>query len=404
MQEQTRPSTENTVSPAETPSVSVMIPMQNCEAVLPELFQMMFLQTLQDFELICVVDGATDNTADLVKEYAERDARVKYIPGKYGGSEAAGNIGLAQAAGRYVIRINADHIYRESMLMEMVSAAEKHQADLVMCRFEQYDLETASFRSCFSFDETAFPHRKRVNPGKVKEIYGKICADPFNKLYRRSFLEENHLRYIEPAACHDDCFLLAVIAVAKRVVGLHKNFIITLRVPGTVPAVSAPGQQTGDFLAAYSQLYQWLKARQRHQRLRNAYCESFGSAFVRAASSEPCQELIEGTVRALNEEAPWSEMNAENAFRLLDRSLNLKELQRQIRLLERNHRHKSPNAENEAALKEKKNLLQVYRAVERLSRSRYGRRFRPGALRRLVRKVKKLLKSVKEKRKTEEMP
>ena len=77
-----------------TPKVSVVIPMYNCEEFVPDLLGMFSEQSLDDFEVVCVIDGATDGTEEVVKEYCKTDDRFRYVARENGGAGAARNTGI----------------------------------------------------------------------------------------------------------------------------------------------------------------------------------------------------------------------------------------------------------------------------------------------------------------------
>ena len=83
--------------------VSVVIPVYNIEQHLRQCLDSVAAQTLKDIEVICVDDGSTDGSANILKEYAEKDARFQIIRQKNAGPGAARNRGMEQATGKYLI-------------------------------------------------------------------------------------------------------------------------------------------------------------------------------------------------------------------------------------------------------------------------------------------------------------
>ena len=120
-----------------TPEVSVIIPMYNCERYVPGLLKMFSEQSFKDFEVICVIDGATDRTEQLVKEYCEKDRRFSYIYQKNGGAGKARNTGLDMARGKYIVFSDADDIYFENYLEKLYETASEFDAQIVVCRYIQ---------------------------------------------------------------------------------------------------------------------------------------------------------------------------------------------------------------------------------------------------------------------------
>ena len=82
--------------------VSVIIPVYNVEPYLKQCMDSVVGQTLKDIEIICVDDGSTDNSLDILREYAAEDSRIQIIEQKNAGAGAARNNGMRYATGKYL--------------------------------------------------------------------------------------------------------------------------------------------------------------------------------------------------------------------------------------------------------------------------------------------------------------
>ena len=97
------------------PKVSVIIPVYNVEKYLRQCLDSVVNQTLKDIEIICIDDGSTDNSLNILKEYAQKDNRIKIISKKNGGLSSARNAGLKFATGEFVGFVDSDdYIERET--------------------------------------------------------------------------------------------------------------------------------------------------------------------------------------------------------------------------------------------------------------------------------------------------
>ncbi len=92
----------------ENPFFSVVIPTYNRAALLREALDSVFAQEFTDFEVIVVDDGSTDDTASVVRDYG---VRIRYLRQENRGPGAARNLGIAQAAGRYVAFLDSDDLW-----------------------------------------------------------------------------------------------------------------------------------------------------------------------------------------------------------------------------------------------------------------------------------------------------
>ncbi len=106
----------------ENPLVSVIIPIYNVEKYLRECLDSVINQTLREIEIICVNDGSTDSSGEIVQEYAKRDCRIVYVEQQNSGQSIARNIGLERVKGEWIYFLDADDYIDLDCLEEMVSA------------------------------------------------------------------------------------------------------------------------------------------------------------------------------------------------------------------------------------------------------------------------------------------
>ena len=128
----------------ENPMVSVIIPVYNAEAYLEECLDSVVNQTLKNIEIICVNDGSTDNSLDILKEYQEKDDRVIIINQENQGAGVARNQGIKVAKGNYLSILDADDFFELNMLELMCMNALKFDADVTICRADGYDQDRKS--------------------------------------------------------------------------------------------------------------------------------------------------------------------------------------------------------------------------------------------------------------------
>lgn len=81
-------------------SVSIIVPCYNVAAYLDQCMESLAGQSMEDIEIICVNDGSSDHTAEILREWRDRDGRVRVIDRKNSGVSAARNSGMEAAAGK----------------------------------------------------------------------------------------------------------------------------------------------------------------------------------------------------------------------------------------------------------------------------------------------------------------
>lgn len=206
------------------PKVSVILPCYNAENYLRQCMDSILGQTLKDIEVLCVDDGSTDSTLDILCHYETADSRVRVLTQKNGGAGAARNNGLRQARGEYLSFLDADDFFEPDMLEEAVRAAESYDADYVVFDSNRYQMDTNSFV------EVPWAVRMEDIPPYMPFSYRQLTDNVFlsfvgwawDKLYRRSFVEANNLWFQEQRTTNDMLFVFSALVCAKRIAVVDK--------------------------------------------------------------------------------------------------------------------------------------------------------------------------------------
>ena len=141
--------------------ISVIIPIYNVEKYLSQCLESLLNQTYTDWEAICVNDGSSDGCEEIVKQYAERDPRIKIITQDNQGLSMARNNGLKKATGDYIYFLDSDDSIHPQCLEIAYLFAKEHNADLV--NFEFYKESKEKFK---------------INSIDVKKVRKKVTSNP----------------------------------------------------------------------------------------------------------------------------------------------------------------------------------------------------------------------------------
>lgn len=113
------------------PKVSVIIPVYNGAKYIEETLRSVYAQTFQDFEIIAVDDGSTDNISDIMRKYTDR---VKFISQENKGISAARNKAILESTGEYLAFIDQDDLWLPQKLEKQIALFEKNpKVGLVFC-------------------------------------------------------------------------------------------------------------------------------------------------------------------------------------------------------------------------------------------------------------------------------
>lgn len=113
------------------PKVSIIVPVYNTEKYLEECLSSLLAQTLIDIEIICVNDGSTDRSGQILDEYATKDNRITVIHKTNGGVVSARNVGFDIATGKYIGFVDSDDWVESEMYEKLYEIAERESVDLV---------------------------------------------------------------------------------------------------------------------------------------------------------------------------------------------------------------------------------------------------------------------------------
>lgn len=203
--------------------VSVIIPVYNVEAYLRQCLDSVVNQTLREIEIICVNDGSTDESAAILNEYVTKDARVKILTQVNSGQGAARNSGLAVAKGEYVYFMDADdELASCDALDALVRELECNRLDILLFDAEISYNENIKNNNAFNSNMYIRRHDySSINTGRnlfaLQSSNDEYSPSPCIVIYRRSFLEENNIRFpSERIFYEDNIFMTRVLLAAKR--------------------------------------------------------------------------------------------------------------------------------------------------------------------------------------------
>ena len=118
------------------PLVSVIIPIYNMEAYLARCLDSVLNNTYRNLEIICVDDGSTDGSAEILRAYAEKDSRIVPIFKENGGVSSARNAGLDRMTGEYVTFVDPDDFVHPQYVELLYRALKESGTEIAICGFE----------------------------------------------------------------------------------------------------------------------------------------------------------------------------------------------------------------------------------------------------------------------------
>ena len=196
--------------------VSIIIPMYNAEEYLTSCLTSCIQQTLFDIEILCVDDGSTDATADIVRQYMKQDYRIQLISKENGGLSSARNAGLHHANGTIIMFLDSDDYLSEN-------ACERVWEEFLECEADIITFGTAIFpdipKAIPWYYWTLTVKKARYNKFTPDVLFSNRNSKPFvwRQAFKSSFLRENKLTFDETVLFGEDVvFQMEVFPHASR--------------------------------------------------------------------------------------------------------------------------------------------------------------------------------------------
>lgn len=203
--------------------VSILVPVYNVEKYLRQCMDSVINQTLRNIEIICINDGSTDDSLSILREYEEKDSRVKIIDKENTGYGHSMNLGLNAAQGKYIGIVESDDFADAEMFERLYDVAESNKAEVVRSNFWIHrgngnDEFREMLQGC-PYEDVIIPH----------EVPGKLWEDTFlwTSIYRKDFLDVNKIGFnVTPGASYQDVgFTLKVLSCSQRMVLLREAYL-----------------------------------------------------------------------------------------------------------------------------------------------------------------------------------
>ena len=209
--------------------VSVVVPVYNVEDYLEECLDSIVNQTLDDIEIICVNDGSTDNSLEILNEYAKKDSRFTVISQENAGHAVATNRGMELAKGEYLFLMDSDDILKLNAFEDTVRVGDEKDVDFVLFQAINYYMDTNEYieKENYSMNKLADVVGDSVFSWKdVKKFLFKIAVTPWSKMYRREFIENCGAKFPEGLIFDDNVFFWDVLFSAKKISFLRQHLFI----------------------------------------------------------------------------------------------------------------------------------------------------------------------------------
>lgn len=203
-------------------AVSVIMPVYNSSSFLNSSIESIQKQTLKDIEIICVDDGSTDDSLNVLHDLNEKYGNIKIISQQNSGPGVARNTGIKNATGDYIAFLDSDDIYLDDTALEkMYNLGKSHDYNLICANLKRIN-QDYSIDINYDFVNSRFTYFYKENVLK-SEDYGIPFAF-YRNLFKRSLLEENWIDFPDLRFGEDPVFMVNVLINIDEFLALPIDF------------------------------------------------------------------------------------------------------------------------------------------------------------------------------------
>lgn len=237
-------------------AISVIIPIYNVEKYLQRCLNSVVNQTFDNIEIICINDGSTDKSGEILSKFALNDPRFRVITQENQGLSASRNNGLEVASGAYIFFLDADDYLHPQTLEIFYNTAQKSECPIVIstsfCRLGKDLLKTKKYRT------SEISYKIYTNPLEDLFKHRLVSAVVWNKLYRSTALK--HFRFIEGIYYEDWPFSTCVFANISRFSAINEKLYLYNTTSPSIVRSSFSIKKIQDYICGIRHIYNYFKA------------------------------------------------------------------------------------------------------------------------------------------------
>jgi glycosyltransferase involved in cell wall biosynthesis len=190
------------------PNVSVIVPVYNVEHYLKKCIDSLLSQSFDDFEIILINDGSTDNSASICEEYALNNPRIRLFHQKNTGASAARNLGIDNACGEYICFVDSDDWVESNYLSDFFNIKFKKENKLMIIQtnifYEYADEPKKSNWHSVKYPQDIYTDDEIINALMLSDFLVKADGGPVGKLFQRELLNQYNIRFSTKISAYED--------------------------------------------------------------------------------------------------------------------------------------------------------------------------------------------------------
>jgi glycosyltransferase involved in cell wall biosynthesis len=234
--------------------ISVIVPIYNAEKYIKTCLDSLINQSLQNFEIILVDDGSTDNSYHICHEYSKRDKRIILLTQLNRKQGAARNQGIKIAKGQYIGFLDADDYVEPNYFEALSEAARKHNADIAVASVIKIKNGKKKQKWIFKMEELYKTDFEKFVTCKQREN-----TAIYNKIYKKEFIEKFNLRFHEDVVYEDGPFTVRAVYYANKLVTVPNINYFYVKNPNSTVNSEQTEKHISDALMAKQDILRFVR-------------------------------------------------------------------------------------------------------------------------------------------------
>ncbi len=172
------------------PKISIIIPFYNSENFIKESLNSLIYQTFKNFEIICVNDGSTDNSIEILREFQKKDKRIHIISQK--NIINSKNIGIKESKGDYLLFLNFVDIFNYTMLEELYSKIKGNDLEIIICNSQLFKIKNKRYifyNNNYYFSDNLIKNYSFLVQNIKQYFLNLFIWWPWDKLFKKHYIE-----------------------------------------------------------------------------------------------------------------------------------------------------------------------------------------------------------------------
>lgn len=233
--------------------VSIIVPVYNVERCLDRCLGSLTDQTLKNIEIICINDGSTDNSAEILTEFAKKDTRIKILTQQNAGLSAARNAGMEIAKGEFIGFVDSDDWVDIDFFEKLYSCAKKNDCDIAVADFIRQHPKKKKVRLNITEEKICETAEDKY---LICKTYREGCV--WNKIYRSEFLKSIDLKFVVGMYYEDKDFTARSLFFSKKLITVPNTYYNYFVNPKSIVKFSGNKKKDEHYILVRQQVLQFI--------------------------------------------------------------------------------------------------------------------------------------------------